>query len=69
MRGLGRGDLRRGTRCMVQNLGVAREGAQHPCFLPHRIYPWLRRREKSRWRGIFLLPLTLGIKVGEDTWI
>lgn len=63
------GDLRRGIRWVVQNLGVARAGAQYPCLLPHCIHSWLRKREKSRWRGMFLLPLTLGIKVGEDTWI
>lgn len=53
---------------MVQNLGVAQAGAQYPCLLPHCIHPLLRK-EKSRWRGMFPLPLSLGIKVGEDTWI
>ena len=51
-----RGDLRRGTRCMVQNLGVAQADAHHPHILPHNIYPWLRKREKSRWRGCSCYP-------------
>ena len=41
-----------------------------PSSLPPTLYlPWLGKREMSRWKGMFLLLLTLGIKVGEDTWI
>lgn len=64
-----REDLRRVTRWMVQDLEVAQVGAHYPYLLPHCIYPRLKKREKSRWRGMFLLALTLGIMVREDTWI
>lgn len=40
------GDLRRGSRWVVQNLGVAQAGAHCPRLLPHCIYPLLRKREK-----------------------
>lgn len=53
-----------GDQMVVQNLGVGQVGAPYLPLLPHCICSRLSKRE-IRWRGMFLLPLTLGLKVGE----
>lgn len=47
---------------------LSKVGAQYLPLLPHCICSWLSTRE-IRWRAMFLLPLTLGLKVRENTWI
>lgn len=36
---------------------------------PTQYLPLVEKEGEEQVEGMFLLPLTLGIKVGEDTWI